>query len=216
MAIRVMLADDHEVFRDGLRELLDNETGFDVVKEAEDGYELMSEFDAGEVDVLVLDISMPGPASTELAEDILSDQERFPILVLTMHDEDYYLKEFIEIGVNGYLTKKSAGDHVKEAIRKVHSGKRYVDPELGGNLVNAPRGRPGDDGEGRLDQLTERQTEVCKYLALGHTNEEVADKLNISPRTVESHRSEIMSKLGFDSRADIVRFALDRELIGNE
>lgn len=216
MSIRVMLADDHEVFRDGLKELLESESDFEVVLEAEDGFEVMEKFSASKVDVLVLDISMPGPASTELAEDILKEKERFPILVLTMHDEDYYLREFIEIGVNGYLTKKSAGEHVKEAIRKVSKGKQYIDPELAGHLVGAPRGRPRDSGEGRLDQLTDRQTEVCKYLALGHTNGEVADQLNISPRTVESHRSEIMSKLGFESRADIVRFALDHELIGND
>lgn len=216
MSIRIMLADDHKVFRDGLRELLENEPEFEVVAEAEDGYEVMEKLAVDEMDVLVLDISMPGPASTEIAEDILDQHARFPILVLTMHDEDYYLREFIEIGVDGYLTKKTAGEHVKEAIRKVSKGKRYIDPELAGSLMDTPQGRPRKDGEGRLDQLTDRQKEVCKYLALGHTNDEVADQLNISPRTVESHRSEIMSTLGFDSRADIVRFALDHGLIGQD
>jgi DNA-binding NarL/FixJ family response regulator len=216
MSIRIMLADDHAMFRDGLKELLENESDFEVVREVEDGYGVLQDCDPADVDVLLLDISMPGPSSTEVAEEILEEDEHFPILVLTMHEEDYYLREFLEIGVRGYLTKKSAGEHVIEAVRRVHDGKRYVDPELAGNLMDAPSSRPSGDEESRLEQLTSRQTEVCEYLALGHTNKEVAEKLGISPRTVESHRSEIMSKLGFDSRADLVRFALDHGLIGQD
>ena len=211
-----MVADDHEVFRDGLKELLNKESGLEVVREAADGYELMREFDHSEIDVLILDISMPGPTTSELVEDILQEDDRFPILMLTMHDEDYYLREYIKIGVTGYLTKKTAGEHLIEAVRAVYNGKRYIDPQLAGVLMDAPRGRPRDNEESRLDQLTDRQTEVCKHLALGHTNQEVAELLNISPRTVESHRADIMSKLGFVNRADIVRFALDHNLIGDE
>ncbi|MFB6355220.1 MAG: response regulator [bacterium] len=212
----IMLADDHEVFRDGLKELLEQESDFEVVKEASDAYEVMEQFSPEEIDLLVLDVSMPGPSTSEVAEDILKEHPHFPIVVLTMHDDDYYLREFFKIGVNAFLTKKSAGDHVIRAVRKAYNGKQYVDPELAGAMVNAPQGQPRDQSDGRLDQLTDRQVEVCKQLALGHTNQEVAEKLNISPRTVESHRSEIMNTLGFENRADIVRFALDHNLIGDE
>lgn len=217
MGIRTLIADDHNVFRKGLRELLEDDPNLEVVGEASDGFEVMEAFADGtdDVDVLVLDISMPGPPATRLAERILDEDPHFPIVVLTMHEEEYYLKEFLKIGVMGFLNKKTAADHVIQAIQAADAGRRFIDPELADKVVNPYLGRSRDDEESRLDQLTKRQTEVCRLLAYGHTNAEIADKLNISPRTVESHRAEIMKKMDFDNRAELVRFSLDNNLIGD-
>ncbi len=159
---------------------------------------------------------MPGPAATSVAEKVLDQCKFCSITVLTMHDEEYYLKEFLQIGVKSFLNKKRASDHVIQAIKAADKGKRYIDPELADKAVTPLADRPANQEASRLEELTDRQREVCKLLAYGHTNSEVGEKLNISPRTVESHRAEIMRKLGFDNRADLVRFALDRELISPE
>lgn len=216
MTINVMIADDHAVFREGLREILEEDRGLEVIAEAEDGYGVLEELPDPEFDVLVLDISMPGPAASTVAEKILDQCQFCSIVVLTMHDEEYYLKEFLQIGVKGFLNKKQASDHVIEAIKSAHKGNRYIDPELADKAVSSLHDRPGNQEASRLEELTDRQKEVCELLAYGHTNSEVAEQLNISPRTVESHRAEIMKKLGFDTRADLVRFALDRGLITPE
>lgn len=213
MTIEVMLADDHEVFREGLREILEDEQSIEVVSEAGDGYGVLQELPDPDFDVLVLDISMPGPSATNVAQKVLDESTFSSVVVLTMHDEEYYLKEFLQIGVKGYLNKKQASDHVVQAIESAYKGNRYLDPELAEKAVSSLAGRPSTDDGSRLEQLTDRQTDVCKWLAYGHTNSEVAEKLKISPRTVESHRAEIMNKLGFDNRADLVRFSLDHGLI---
>lgn len=216
MSIQLLIADDHTVFRKGLREMLEQEHDFEVVGEAGDGYEVLEKVREKDVDVLVLDISMPGPAAAEVAEELIGEEQRLAVVVLTMHDDEYYLKEFLKIGVKGFLNKKTAADHVIQAIRAAHRGKRFIDPEMAEKVVDPFVGRSRSSGDTRLDQLTERQTEVCRFLAYGHTNAEIAEKLNISPRTVESHRAEIMKKLGFENRAELVRFSLDHGLIGSD
>lgn len=216
MTINVLIADDHAVFREGLREILEEDRGLVVTGEAENGYEVLDQLPDPEFDVLVLDISMPGPSAATVAEKVLDECKFCSIVVLTMHDEEYYLKEFLQIGVKGFLNKKQASDHVIQAIKAANEGNRYIDPELADKAVSSLADRPGNQEASRLEELTDRQREVCELLAYGHTNSEVAEKLNISPRTVESHRAEIMSKLGFDNRADLVRFALDRGLITPE
>ena len=212
MTISILLADDHAVFREGLREILENEDSLEVIGEAEDAYGVLDHLPDPEFDVLILDISMPGPSGTRVAEKVLEESRNCSIVVLTMHDEAYYLKEFLQIGVKGFLNKKRAADHVLRAIEAAHKGNRYIDPELADKIVEDLPMREAES-DSRLDKLTDRQREVCELLAYGHTNNEVAEQLNISPRTVESHRAEIMDKLGFDNRADLVRFALDHGLI---
>ncbi|MFB6345873.1 MAG: response regulator transcription factor [bacterium] len=216
MTVKVMIADDHAVFREGLREILEGDGAIDVIGEAEDSYQVLDQLPDPDFEVLVLDISMPGPSASTVAEKVLDECQFCSIVVLTMHDEEYYLKEFLQIGVKGFLNKKQASDHVIEAIKAADNGNRYIDPELADKAVSSLADRPGNKEASRLDELTDRQQEVCELLAYGHTNTEVAEKLNISPRTVESHRAEIMDKLGFDNRADLVRFALDRGLISSE
>ncbi len=213
MTIKIMLADDHKVFREGLREILEEERSIEVVGEAEDSFGVLDELPDPDFDVLVLDISMPGPSATTVAEKVLNESDYVSIVVLTMHDEEYYLREFLQIGVKGYLNKKQASDHVVRAIESANKGDRYIDPELADKAVEDLADRPTTGNEDRLEKLTDRQTEVCKLLAYGHTNSEVAEKLNISPRTVENHRAEIMNKMNFENRADLVRFSLDHGLI---
>lgn len=215
MTRKLLIADDHTVFRKGLKELIEKEPDLEVVAEAGDCFEVLEDYRENDLDLLVLDISMPGPPAAEVAEEILGQDSNFPIVVLTMHDDDYYMKEFLKIGVKGFLNKKTAADHVVQAIRAALDGKRFIDPELADRVVNPFVGRSGGSQDKRLEQLTERQTQVCRLLAYGHTNAEIAEKLNISPRTVESHRAEIMDKMGFENRADLVRFSLDHGLIGD-
>ncbi|MBI5497115.1 MAG: response regulator transcription factor [Deltaproteobacteria bacterium] len=214
MSIRVVLADDHAVLRVGLRALLEREADLHVVGEAGSGSELLTLLARSPADVVVLDLSMPGMSGAQAAEAVLKAHPQVRILILTMHEDPYYLQELFRVGVRGYLLKKSGADELVRAIRAVYRGDYHVDAALGGLAVSelvTPAVRPTG---GRLDALTPRERDVCRMLALGHTNAEVGDKLQISERTVESHRTHIMHKLELRTRAELVRFALDHGLLG--
>ena len=214
MAIRVLIADDHAVFRGGLKALLEKEADFEVVAEAGDGFEAARLAFDTDVDVLLLDISMPGLTGPRVAESVLEKKPHLAIVVLTMHEDEYYIQELFKLGVRGFVLKKSSGSELFQAIRATYRGGQYVDPSLGARALSSFLGgseRPGT--RGRLDLLTRREREICTLLALGHTNHEIADKLSISERTVETHRGNIMSKLELESRADLVRFAIDNGLL---
>ncbi len=214
MAIKIMLADDHTLFRSGLRALLDKEVDFDVVKETSNGYDTVREALKQEVDLLVLDISMPGGLSgSEIARSILERRPGMPIVVLTMHDDEYYLKEFLHLGVKGFVLKKSTDMEVFQAIRTVHQGGFYIDTSLAAHLVDPYIGKHDHDKGNKVDMLTKREQEICAYLAYGHTSAEIARRLDISNRTAEKHRAHIMEKLNLKSRADLVRFAIDNKLM---
>lgn len=214
MPIRIFIADDHAVFRNGLKMLLEKEPDLEVVGEAENGFDTIRAVTETDLDVLVLDVSMPGLAGAKVAEEVLRCKPDLHIVVLTMHEDEYYLQEFFRLGVQAYVLKKSTGTDVAQAIRTVRTGKRYVDPSLTDLVVSSYVGRqPKKQKTQRLNLLTPREMEVLKLLAYGHTNGEIAERLCISERTVETHRNNIMTKMEFKSRADLVRFAIDNGLL---
>jgi DNA-binding NarL/FixJ family response regulator len=213
MAIRILIADDHAVFRSGLRALLEKEHDFQVAGETGSGWDTLKALDSIETDVLLLDISMPGLTGPRTAEEALKKRPSLAIIVLTMHEDEYYLQEMLRIGVRGYVVKKSTGTEVVHAIRAVFRGDSYIDPALANLVISPYVGKVSSREPSRLSGLTPREQEVCRLLAYGFTNAEVAEKLFISDRTVETHRNNIMGKLGLTGRAELVRFAIDNGLL---
>lgn len=213
MPIRTLIADDHAIFRSGLRALLEGATDIDVVAEAGDGFDAVRAAAASKVDVMILDLGMPGLHGSTVAETVIRAQPHIGIVVLTMHEDSYYLRELFKIGARGFVLKKSTGTHLLQAIRAAYRGEEYVDPSLAGLMVASYVGRAPKESNGRLDLLTPREKEVCTLLAYGHTNAEIAQKLFISQRTVETHRSSISAKLDLKTRAELVRFAMECGLL---
>jgi two-component system response regulator NreC len=210
--IRVHLTDDHAVFRCGLRAFIEKTPNLVVVGETSDAAGTLAAVEASRPDVLILDVNMPGMPATELARQLTARRPEIALLVLTIHSEEYYLRGFLELGAKGFMVKTSTGEQLIQAIHTIHSGELYVDPTLSHYLVAKYIGRPVKSQQG-ADLLTERERQVCAYLALGYTNAEVGTELSISRRTVETHRAAIMSKTGIHTRAEIVRFALEHGLV---
>ena len=216
MAIQVLIADDHAVFRSGIRALLEKEPDIHVAGETGSGIDTLQAVDNLKFDILLLDITMPGLPGPRVAEQALKKRPSLAIVVLTMHEDEYYLQELFRIGVRGYILKKSTGTELVQAIRAVFRGDNYIDPALAKLVISPYVGKSVAKGATRLDVLTMREQEVCRLLAYGFTNAEVAEKLFISDRTVETHRTNIMNKLDLRSRAELVRFAIDNGLLKTE
>jgi len=213
MAIKVFITDDHAVLRSGLRALLESERDLTIVGEASSGLDALRALEEVPMDVLLLDISMPGLPGPRTAEELLRRRPALAIVVLTMHEDEYYLREMLRIGVRGYVLKKSSGTELVHAIRAAYRGESYIDPALADLVISPYVGKPSTKEPGRLGLLTPREQEVCRLLAYGYTNAEVAEKLFISDRTVETHRTNIMGKLSLNGRAELVRFAIDNGLL---
>jgi two-component system, NarL family, response regulator NreC len=214
MSIRILIADDHAVFRSGLKVLLEKESDMEVVGETGNGFDTIRAVAETDLDVLLLDVAMPGLSGARVAEEVLKGKPHLAIVVLTMHEDEYYLQEFFRLGVRAYVLKKSTGTDVAQAIRAARKGERYVDPALTGLVISSYVGiQPKKQKTERLNLMTPRELEVLTLLAYGHTNAEIAEKLSISERTVESHRTNIMTKMEFNSRAELVRFAIDNGML---
>ena len=210
MKIKVLVVDDHAVVRSGLRRVLDAEKDIQTVGEAPSAERAVFEAIEHKPDVILLDVVMPGKSGIEGMPALLQAVPEAKILVLSMQDDPHYVREAFEAGASGYVLKEAVDTEVVGAIRAVAAGERYVHPALGARLVAA-------DAEERKradsDPLSEREREVLRLLALGHTNQEIAALLYISVRTAETHRAHIMQKLSLSSRAELVRYALDHDLI---
>ena len=208
--IRVLIVDDHAVVRSGLRRLLDAEPDIETVGEAPNADRAVFEALESKPDVVLLDLMMPEKGGIEGMPALLQAVPEARVLVLSMQDDPRYVRAAFEAGASGYVLKEAADTEVVAAIRAVSSGERYVHPALGAKLVSA------DTEERRRaeqDPLSEREREVLRLLALGHTNQEIAAQLFISVRTAETHRAHIMQKLSLSSRAELVRYALEHGLI---
>ena len=218
MTIRILTVDDHAIFRSGLRALLRAEAGLEVAGEASDGATALEILRKEQFDVLLLDLSLPGGLSgPRVAEESMTLAPGMAVVVLTMHDEEYYLREMFQIGVRAFVLKRSPPAVLLAAIRAARRGEQFVDPALMSGFVDAYMGRKKQAvRDARADLLTEREREVCQLVALGHTNNEVAEKLYISPRTVETHRRNIMARLELRNRAELVRFAMDNGIVKPE
>lgn len=205
--IRVVIADDHAVVRDGLRALVEAQPGLEVVGEAADGQEAWLRACDLKPDVLVLDLSMPGVPGADAAERIAKECPTVKVLALTMHEERGYVARLLRAGAAGYVLKRSAGGELVRAIRAVASGGTYIDPSLAAALlVDRPHRA---DGPRQAADLTAREGEVLRLVARGHSNKEIAAGLEVSVKTVETHKANGMTKLGLTSRAALVRFAMD-------
>lgn len=212
MGIKILISDDHAIFRSGLRAYLEKIEDFVVEAESGNGFETLDILRNRKIDVLLLDISMPGIPSLKVAEEALKINPNIAIVVLTMHEDEYYLKEFLKIGIKSYILKKSPPSELVHAIKAAHSGKHYIDPAFSQFMVSYMIEKPKKSRRKKA-VLTTREEEVLKLLAMGYTNEEVARKLFISKRTVETHRANIMQKLNFKTRAELVRYALENGLL---
>jgi len=208
--IRVLIVDDHAVVRSGLRKVLESEDGFEVVGEAGDMRNAVFEARAQSPDVILMDVVMPGASGIEATPAVLKEAPGAKVVVLSMQDDPRYVREAFEVGAAGYVLKEAADTEVVGAIRAVAAGERYVHPALGARLVAA---EAEERKRAAADPLSEREREVLRLLALGHTNQEIAKMLYISVRTAETHRAHIMQKLRLSSRAELVRYALENGLI---
>jgi two-component system, NarL family, response regulator NreC len=204
--IGIVVVDDHAVVRSGLRLLLDAEDDLDVVAEAGNAREAVFEVRAHKPDVILLDLVMPGESGIEAVPKLLHEAPDAKILVLSMQDDPQYVREAFAVGAKGYVLKEAADADVVDAIRQVAAGGSYVHPTLGARMVAADAAALA---EAEADPLSEREREVLRLLALGHTNQEIAKQLFISVRTAETHRAHIMRKLGLETRAELVRYALE-------
>ncbi len=202
----IVLADDHTVVRKALRLLLDAEPGFEVVAEAGDADAAVRYVRGHKPAVLILDLNMPGRNSLDAVADIHEASPRTEIVILTMQNEPAFARRALQAGVRGYVLKEAADAELVQAVRSAAAGDTYLQPALGARLA---AGADGQDG----DELSERERDVLRLIALGHTNAEVAEQLYISIRTVESHRAHIQQKLRVSSRAELVRYALQHGMV---
>jgi two-component system response regulator NreC len=207
VSIRVLIVDDHAVVRSGLRRVLEAEDDIEVVGEAGDMRAAVFEARAQKPDVVLMDVVMPGPTGIEATPAVLKEAPETKVLVLSMQDDPQYVREAFSAGASGYVLKEAVDAEVVDAVREVSGGGRYVHPALGARLVAA-------DAEERAradeDPLSDREREVLRLLALGHTNQEIAEMLYLSVRTVETHRAHIMQKLRLSTRAELVRYAIEQ------
>jgi two-component system, NarL family, response regulator NreC len=203
-AIRIVLADDHAVVRAGLRLVLDTEEDFTVVAEAGEIETTKRMVAAHRPDVLVLDLNMPGPPSLPAIPELA---ERTAIVVLTMQNDPAFAREALQRGALGYVLKESADSELVQAIRFAAAGRTYLNPELGARMAAAP-----PQPAGPPDDLTDREVEILRLIALGHTNAEIGKQLFLSVRTVESHRAHIQQKTHRTTRSQLVRYALEHSL----
>ena len=206
--IRVALADDHPVVLAGVKALIQAASEMDLVGDAADGNAALALILETTPDVVVMDISMPGLTGLELVQRVGVERPSVKVLVLTVHEDRAYVQRVLSAGARGYLLKRSAAEELVRAIRAVHAGGLYVDPAIAGKFVHVEGGEsPLGDGMA----LSEREEEVLKLAAQGHTNKEAAARLGLSIKTVESYKARAMEKLGLKTRAEIVRYGLARD-----
>ncbi len=210
--ISVVLVDDHAVVRSGLRLLLDAQEDMEVVGEAGNAKDAIFRARALKPDVILLDVVMPGESGIEVLPKLLRESAGTKVLVLSMQDDPSYVREAFAGGAQGYVLKEAADEEVVTAVREVAGGGNYVHPALGARMVAA---EARDRAAAEADPLSEREREVLRLLALGHTNQEIAEALYISVRTAESHRAHIMQKLSLSTRAELVRYALSHKLLAD-
>jgi len=209
--IKVLLADDHSIVRAGLRRIVEESGDMEVIAEAADGREAIQQAHKQLPDVAVIDISMPVLDGLEVISQLRNYYPKLPILILTMHEEGQYVVRAIEAGAMGYITKQSAPEQLVKAIRKVHSGSRFVTDEAAEAL--ALRVAKGAHGQSPLDSLSMRELQVLRRLAMGHTNREIASAYSISIKTVDTYRSRLLKKLNLRNNAELSRFAIQNRLI---
>jgi DNA-binding NarL/FixJ family response regulator len=208
--IRVVIADDHGILREGLKQLLAVDGGFEVVGEARDGHEVMQRVRDLEFEILVLDMSMPGRSGIELIKLVKAEKPRLRVLVLSMHEEHQYAVRAIRAGASGYLTKEAASSRLVAAMKKVASGGAYISEAVAEQL--ALGNMPGNKGEPH-EALSNREFQVFRLLAEGKSVADIAERLTLSVKTVSTHKSNILQKMGLATTGELIRYALAHRLV---
>ena len=213
--MRLLLVDDHAIVRAGLRMLLESQPDMEIVGECETGRDAVRRALELKPDVILMDIALPDIPGYEATRAVKKELPNVVILALTMHESDEYFFEMLNVGASGYVPKKAAPTELVNALRVVYGGGVYLYPSLAKTLVKdyLTRAEQGDDNAAAFDGLTEREREVLTLIADGLSNQEVADKLVISVKTVERHRANILAKLGLHSRTELVKYAIRKGLI---
>ncbi|MGH9462896.1 MAG: response regulator [Vicinamibacteria bacterium] len=207
---RVLLADDHTIVTEGLKSILDPE--FELVGTAEDGRALLAAAEKLQPDVIVADITMPRLNGLDAVRALKKSNHRTKVIFLTMHSDPELATEAFRVGASGYVLKQSAGEELITAIHTVLQGKVYVTPELKQEVLEAFL-RAGSDPDRTSVKLTARQREVLQLVAEGHTMKEIASALNVSTRTVETHKYDVMGKLGIETTAELIQYAIKRGIV---
>lgn len=212
--IRVLICDDHTILREGIRLLLNAQPDIEVVGEASDGRDAVTQARTLKPDVILMDIAMPSLNGLEATKQIHRDDPNARVLVLTMYESDEYVAQMLEAGATGYVLKKVAGSELVYAIRAVHQGEAFLYPSITKRLVEDYLRRI-ETGQERtsLDSLTEREREILQLIAEGHTSKDIADMLSLSIRTVQNHRAHVMQKLGIHDRGDLIKYAIQKGII---
>jgi DNA-binding NarL/FixJ family response regulator len=208
--LRIFLADDHTMIREGLRVLINSQSDMEVIGEASNGKLAVQQIPQLQPDVAVLDISMPEMSGLQATEALKKALPRLKIIALTRHTDAGHLQQLLRAGAAGYILKQSAADELIRAIRAVVAGGTYLDPVVAGKAVSGLTGRLSKRSVEKGETLSERETEVLRLIAWGYSNKEIANRFNLSVKTIEAHKANAMSKLELRSRIDIVRYAILR------
>jgi len=216
MSIRILLADDHIITRQGLRSLLETQSDIEVVAEAQDGRTAVRLTRQLSPDIVIMDVSMPDLNGIEATHQIVSDSENIKVIALSMHSDTLYVAEMLKSGASGYLLKDCAFDELIEAIRIVITGKTYLSPAISGVVVDDYLHRLSKSSASGADVLTDREKEVLQLMAEGKSTKQIALHLHISTKTVETHRRQIMNKLNLHSIAELTKYAIKKGLTSLE
>jgi two-component system, NarL family, response regulator NreC len=216
MEIRIILADDHRIVRDGLRSLLERQPGFVVVGEAENGRAILRLVQEVAADVVVMDIGMPDLNGIDATRQLLSIASDVKVIGLSMHSHKRFVREMFRAGASGYLSKDSAFDELCRAVQVVMAGQVYLSPQVAGPILKDYVSQPSPDHASAFDTLTPREREVLQLLAEGRSARQIAGHLNLSVKTVETHRQQLMTKLGIGNLADLVKYAIREGLTSFE
>ncbi|MCA9572907.1 MAG: response regulator transcription factor [Myxococcales bacterium] len=214
--LRVLLADDHAILRSGLKMLIDSTDAYEVVAQASDTQEAIDKGTEHQPDVAIVDITMPGGGGVKVTEALAEASPKTRIIALTMHDDQAYLKAVLAAGAQGFVVKRSADTRLLDAIDTVLRGQVYIDPAMGQRVMQGlldPAAEEEEDDDKHPDNLSLRERQVLTLLAHGYTNREAAERLGLSMRSVETYRSRMAEKLGFQSKVDLVRYALETGLL---
>jgi two-component system, NarL family, invasion response regulator UvrY len=207
--IRILIADDHGIFLEGLKQVIEKTANMTVAGEAADGQEVLSKIRNNEYDMLVLDISMPGRSGLDILKEIKSIRPRLPVLILSMHPEEQYAMRSLKSGASGYLTKGSSSQELVTALQKIASGKKYVSPVIAELLASRLGAHDGPPHE----RLSDREYQVMRMIAAGATPKEIAGELMVGIKTVNTYRVRILEKMDMKCNADLTRYTIQRDLI---
>jgi len=211
--IRIMIADDHAIMREGLKQILAECADMVVVGEASNGSDVMTSLHQPDFDVLVLDMSMPGKSGIDLIRHIKTAHPKLPVLILSMHKEEQYAVRSMKAGASGYLCKDSAGMQLVQAIRKVAGGGMFVNPAVAEYLAQALTFGHKDQPH---SQLSDREYQIFHLIAIGWSVTEISDSLNLSVKTVSTHKTRIMQKMQFTNLSELIRYAIRHDLIDSD